>query len=108
MPGTVAKRGRKNLMTDSKLLLDAFQEVTANKFSKLKIYYDRENEGKLKAFTEKEKYPYKLGYQAKEYEIVNIDITKGIELGNNSRDLFNGNLMHFNEEFTASFDPSNE
>ena len=77
----VAKRGRKKLTIDNSLLFDAFGEVHAAKFSKLKLFYDQDNGNKLKIFTEKIKYPYKLGHQVKEFEIVTNDITKGIEEG---------------------------
>ena len=39
---------------------------------------------------------------------MNIDITKGIEEGNNSRDLFNGSFENFNFEFSSKFDASDQ
>lgn len=104
----VAKRGRKKLTIDNSLLFDAFGEVHAAKFSKLKLFYDQDNGNKLKIFTEKIKYPYKLGHQVKEFEIVTNDITKGIEEGNNSRDLFDEEFKNFNMEFCPKFDASNK
>jgi len=42
----------------------------------------------MKLFKEKSIYPYELGTQIKELEIINKDIHKGDEESNNMRDLF--------------------
>ena len=91
-----ARRGRKKLNTDNSLLFDAFCEHTAFKFSKLKMYFNQDS-GTMKIFTDKSQYPYKIGKHIKEFEIINNDITKGIEEGNNSRQLFDQYFENFNK-----------
>jgi hypothetical protein len=97
-----ARRGRKKLTTDNSLLFDAFCEHTAAKFSNLKLYFSHES-GTMKIFTHKSQYPYKIAKHIKEFEIVNNDITKGIEEGNNSRQLFDKYFENFNKEFDIKF-----
>lgn len=100
------KRGRKKLEIDNSLLFDAFGEMESKKYSPLKLFVDQEtSDNKLKMFTAQEDYPYKLGLQVKELDIIFNDISKGDEDGNNSRDLFNGNLDMFNMEFKPGFNP---
>jgi hypothetical protein len=104
------KRGRKMLDIDTAVLFDAFGDLdpaAASKSSKLRLYVDQKSD-KLKLFTEKEKYPYDLGFQTKELDIIFNDITKGDEDGNNSRDLFNKDLANFNMEYAADYDPSDK
>jgi hypothetical protein len=72
------------------VLFDAFGDMESTKYSKLKFYVDQEtDDNKMKIFTKKEEYPYKLGLRVKELDIIFNDISKGDEDGNNSRDLFN-------------------
>jgi hypothetical protein len=101
------KRGRKRLETDNALLFDAFGDMESGAFSKLRLYVDQESE-KVKLFASKDKYPYELGLQTKELEIIFNDISKGDEDGNNSRDLFSKPFENFNKEHEDFFDPENE
>ena len=52
----------------------------------------------MRLFSHKEQYPYTLGIQLKEHQVISTDITKGIEQSNNSRGLFKGQLSNFNSE----------
>jgi hypothetical protein len=71
----------------------------------VKLYFNHES-GTMKMFTDKSQYPYKIAQHIKEFEIFNNDITKGIEEGNNSRQLFGENFENFNKEFDTKFDRS--
>lgn len=105
----ILKRGRKKLEIDNSLLFDAFGDMESKKYSKLRFYVDQENDDhKMKIFTKKEEYPYKLGLQVKELDIIFNDISKGDEDGNNSRDLFNQDLDMFNLEYKPGFNPQNK
>ena len=98
--GPQLKRGRKMLDVDKSLLFDAFGLLEPNhsQFTKLRLFVDLDT-NKLRV-SDVGRYPYALGLQAKEVDIVHNDITKGDEQGNNSRDLFMEPLGNFNLEFT--------
>ena len=80
-------RGRKRLDLDNSVLFDAFGEQQNKDRCKIKLYVDQET-SKMKLFNENSNYPYQLGTQIKELEIINKDIHKGDEESNNMRDLF--------------------
>ena len=77
-------------------------EPNYSQFTKLRLYVDLDT-NKLRV-SDVSRYPYALGLQAKEVDIVHNDITKGDEQGNNSRDLFMEPLGNFNLEFTEECD----
>lgn len=91
-------RGRKKLDVDNSVLFDAFSEKNNEERCPLKLYIDQDT-ASMKAFSSKEKYPYKLGTQIKELEIINRFINKGDEESNNMRDLFQWPLSHINSVF---------
>lgn len=87
-------RGRKRLDLDNSVLFDAFGEQRSEKCS-LKLYVDQET-SEMKVFQDKIQYPYELGTQIKELEIINKNIHKGDEEFNNMRDLFQWPLETMN------------
>ena len=80
-------RGRKKLDLDNSVLFDAFCEKVIENRCRLKLYVDQDS-GALKAITDSKAYPYELGTQIKELEIINRYINRGDKESNNMRDLF--------------------
>lgn len=80
-------RGRKRLELDKSVLLDAFCEQQTTQRCSMKLYVDQKL-SQMRVFKDKIDYPYSLGNQMKELEIINKDIHKGDEESNNIRELF--------------------